>query len=154
MPSRSGAGKNIWCYTGYTFEKLLRNPRQAQLLKYIDVLVDGKFKKELRDEELYFRGSRNQRLIDVQTSLQKGETVIYHYNPQKGAFKKRYPVILRFAPNDGIPTSPFYKICPSFPALLQLLLKKALPILGDIPAGKNIGHRYPQRYAENKSVKP
>lgn len=84
MPSRSGAGKNIWCYTGYTFEKLLRNPRQAQLLKYIDVLVDGKFKKELRDEELYFRGSRNQRLIDVQTSLQKGETVIYHYNPKKG----------------------------------------------------------------------
>ena len=76
--------KNIWCYTGYTFEKLLRNPRQAQLLKYIDVLVDGKFKKELRDEELYFRGSRNQRLIDVQTSLQKGETVIYHYNPKKG----------------------------------------------------------------------
>ncbi len=76
--------KNIWCYTGYTFEKLLCNPRQAQLLKYIDVLVDGKFKKELRDEELYFRGSRNQRLIDVQTSLQKGETVIYHYNPKKG----------------------------------------------------------------------
>ena len=76
--------KNIWCYTGYTFEKLLRNPRQAQLLKYIDVLVDGKFKKELRDEELYFRGSRNQRLIDVQTSLQKDETVIYHYNPKKG----------------------------------------------------------------------
>ena len=76
--------KNIWCYTGYTFEKLLRNPRKAQLLKYIDVLVDGKFKKELRDEELYFRGSRNQRLIDVQTSLQKGETVIYHYNPKKG----------------------------------------------------------------------
>ena len=76
--------KNVWCYTGYTFEKLLRNPRQAQLLKYIDVLVDGKFKKELRDEELYFRGSRNQRLIDVQTSLQKDETVIYHYNPKKG----------------------------------------------------------------------
>ena len=77
-------GQNVWCYTGYTFEKLLRNPRQAQLLKYIDVLVDGKFKKELRDEELYFRGSRNQRLIDVQTSLQKDETVIYHYNPKKG----------------------------------------------------------------------
>lgn len=79
--------KNIWCYTGYTFEKLLRNPRQAQLLKYIDVLVDGKFKKELRDEELYFRGSRNQRLIDVQTSLQKAKpsftTII-----RKRAFKK------------------------------------------------------------------
>lgn len=76
--------KSIWCYTGYTFEKILRNPHQARLLEYIDVLVDGKFKEELRDEELYFRGSRNQRLIDVQVSLQKGETVIYHYNPKKG----------------------------------------------------------------------
>lgn len=74
--------KNIWCYTGYTFEKLLQNPRQAKLLKYIDVLVDGKFKEELKDEELYFRGSRNQRLIDVQASLRKNETVTYHYNPK------------------------------------------------------------------------
>ena len=39
--------KNIWCYTGYTFETLLHNPRQAKLLEYIDVLVDGKFKEEL-----------------------------------------------------------------------------------------------------------
>ncbi len=61
--------KNIWCYTGYTFETLLHNPRQAKLLEYIDVLVDGKFKEELRDEDLYFRGSSNQRLIDVQASL-------------------------------------------------------------------------------------
>ena len=74
--------KNIWCYTGYTFEKLLQNPRQAQLLEYIDVLVDGKFKEELKDEDLYFRGSRNQRLIDVQASLKRNETVVYHYNPK------------------------------------------------------------------------
>ena len=67
--------KNIWCYTGYTFEALLRNPRQAKLLEYIDVLVDGKFQKDLRDEELYFRGSSNQRLIDVQASLKANETV-------------------------------------------------------------------------------
>lgn len=73
--------KNIWCYTGYTFEELLENPSQAQLLKYIDVLVDGKFIKELRDEELHFRGSSNQRLIDVQASLKKHETVTYDYNP-------------------------------------------------------------------------
>lgn len=84
MPSRSGAGKTSGAIRAILSKKLLCNPRQAQLLKYIDVLVDGKFKKELRDEELYFRGSRNQRLIDVQTSLQKGETVIYHYNPKKG----------------------------------------------------------------------
>lgn len=73
--------KNIWCYTGYTFETLLRNPRQAKLLEYIDVLVDGKFKKDLKDEDLYFRGSRNQRLIDVQASLKANEAISYSYNP-------------------------------------------------------------------------
>lgn len=73
--------KNIWCYTGYTFENLLHNPKQAQLLKYIDVLVDGKFEEKLRDEELCFRGSSNQRLIDVQASLKRNETVLYDYNP-------------------------------------------------------------------------
>ena len=75
------AGLNIWCYTGYTFETLLRNPLQAKLLQYIDVLVDGKFKQELRDESLCFRGSKNQRLIDVQASLQAEEVVTYNYNP-------------------------------------------------------------------------
>lgn len=74
--------KNIWCYTGYTFEKLLHNPRQAKLLEYIDVLVDGKFNEKLRDEGLYFRGSSNQRLIDVQASLKANQTVAYHYNPK------------------------------------------------------------------------
>lgn len=75
------SGKNIWCYTGYQFESLLKNPKQASLLKYIDVLVDGRFKKELRDESLLFRGSSNQRLIDVQKSLKRGEVVYYQYNP-------------------------------------------------------------------------
>ena len=75
------SSKNIWCYTGYTFETLLRNPLQAKLLQYIDVLVDGKFKQELRDESLCFRGSKNQRLIDVQASLQSEEVVTYNYNP-------------------------------------------------------------------------
>ena len=51
------------------------------LLEYINVLVDGKFQKDLRDEELYFRGSSNQRLIDVQASLKANETVSYYYNP-------------------------------------------------------------------------
>lgn len=74
--------KNIWCYTGYTFEKLLRNPRQAQLLEYIDVLVDGKFDEKLRDETLYFRGSSNQRLIDVPASLKASRAVAYVYNPR------------------------------------------------------------------------
>ena len=72
--------KNIWCYTGYTFERLLDNPKQAELLKYIDVLVDGKFKQALRDESLLFRGSSNQRLIDVKASLKANKTVLLELN--------------------------------------------------------------------------
>lgn len=75
------SGKNIWCYTGYTFESILRNPRQARLLQHIDVLVDGRFKEELRDESLCFRGSKNQRLIDVPASLKASEAVLYQYDP-------------------------------------------------------------------------
>ena len=69
--------KNIWCYTGFTFETLLNNPRQRALLEQIDVLVDGPFIKSQRDETLRFRGSRNQRLIDVPASLQAGQVVLY-----------------------------------------------------------------------------
>ena len=70
------SNKNIWCYTGWLFEELLENPRQRELLSYIDVIVDGRFIDSLKDETLRFRGSSNQRIIDVQASLQKGETVI------------------------------------------------------------------------------
>ena len=73
--------KNVWCYTGYTFERLLNNPKQAELLNYIDVLVDGKFKQSLHDESLLFRGSSNQRLIDVKKSLKEKKVVFYNYNP-------------------------------------------------------------------------
>lgn len=75
------SGKNIWCYTGYLYETLLKNPRQAALLQYIDVLVDGRFKQALRDESLLFRGSSNQRLIDVKKSLKENRVVSYAYNP-------------------------------------------------------------------------
>lgn len=68
--------KSIWCYTGYRFEELLQNPVQKALLEQIDVLVDGRFIEALKDEELRFRGSSNQRIIDVQASLEKGETVV------------------------------------------------------------------------------
>lgn len=80
------SSKNIWCYTGYTFESLLHNSRQAQLLQYIDVLVDGKFKQELHDESLCFRGSKNQRLIDVPASLKAKKAVTYSYNPTSCIF--------------------------------------------------------------------
>lgn len=73
------SNKNIWCYTGYTFEKLLNNPKQAALLEYIDVLVDGKFDRKLKDSDLCFRGSSNQRLIDVPASLAQQKAVVYDY---------------------------------------------------------------------------
>ena len=69
--------KNIWCYTGYKFERLRHDRRQAELLQYIDVLVDGPYVESLRDRDVLFRGSRNQRLIDVQASLREGEVVLY-----------------------------------------------------------------------------
>lgn len=73
--------KNIWCYTGFTFESIMKNPKQAALLPYLDVLVDGRYTQALRDDTLMFRGSSNQRLIDVQASLKKKEVVCYQYNP-------------------------------------------------------------------------
>ena len=68
--------KDIWCYTGFTFESLIHQD-QRELLAEIDVLVDGPFMEALRDTDLLFRGSSNQRLIDVQASLYSGETVLW-----------------------------------------------------------------------------
>lgn len=73
--------KTIWCYTGFTFEAILNNPKVMTLLPYIDILVDGRFVEKLKDESLLFRGSKNQRLIDVKQSLKQGSTVLYKYDP-------------------------------------------------------------------------
>ena len=68
--------KDIWCYTGFTFESLITQD-QRELLAELDVLVDGPFKQSLHDPDLLFRGSSNQRIIDVQASLYSGKTVIW-----------------------------------------------------------------------------
>ena len=73
------SGKNIWCYTGYLFEDLLKNAQQKELLEYIDVLVDGRFVEALKDESLRFRGSSNQRLIDVPKSLKGGKAILMEF---------------------------------------------------------------------------
>ena len=77
---RSQTNKTIWCWTGFSFEMLLRMPKQRELLELIDVLVDGPYVEALRDTDLLFRGSRNQRLIDVKASLKAGKVVLY-YDP-------------------------------------------------------------------------
>lgn len=74
---KSCTKKNIWCYTGFTFEALLKMPKQRALLELIDVLVDGPFVDSLKDSDLLFRGSSNQRLIDVQASLKTGTVVLW-----------------------------------------------------------------------------
>lgn len=67
--------KQVWLYTGGNFEVL--EGLYKKIFQYIDVLVDGRYIDELKDLTLPFRGSSNQRIIDVQKSLQKGSIVLY-----------------------------------------------------------------------------
>ena len=75
--------KTIWCYTGYTFEKDVMGKmykdweETPELLKYIDVMVDGKFEEENKKVGLRFKGSTNQRIIDVRESLKNKKAVLF-----------------------------------------------------------------------------
>lgn len=71
---------NIWAYTGFSYEELIQDPVSLALLKNIDVLVDGKFLQEQKDHRLVFKGSKNQRIINVQKSLQEGHVVLSSYD--------------------------------------------------------------------------
>ena len=68
---------NIWSYSGYTYEQLLEIPEKKALLEEIDVLIDGLFISQLKDLTLKFRGSSNQRIIDVQLSLYEDDVILY-----------------------------------------------------------------------------
>ncbi len=67
--------RNIWCYTGFQWEELVASDRIRPILDYIDVVVDGEFIQAQRDIKLRFRGSSNQRIIDVQQSLAAGHAI-------------------------------------------------------------------------------
>ena len=77
--------KKIWCYTGYTFDKQIlgemiekeKSETTKQMLENIDYIVDGRFVEELKDPKLQFRGSSNQRIIDVKKSLEQNNIVIW-----------------------------------------------------------------------------
>lgn len=66
---------NIYCWTGGLFENLIKQPKMLDILKYINVLIDGQFILEKRDITLKLRGSTNQRIIDVQESLKQNKII-------------------------------------------------------------------------------
>ena len=69
--------KPIWIWTGYTFEDLLKDYDKYKILLYVDIIVDGRFEINNKDINLLFRGSSNQRIIDVQKSLKTHRTIEY-----------------------------------------------------------------------------
>lgn len=69
---------NVWCYTGYTWEECLQDPQKKELLQYIDVLVDGRFMKEKMPGGMW-KGSHNQRIIDVPQSLKEKHVVLLDF---------------------------------------------------------------------------
>jgi len=70
---------NIWIYSGFKWEEIINNPQndKMELLKKCNVLVDGLFDKSLKDNTLKFRGSSNQRIIDIQKSLNQNKVILY-----------------------------------------------------------------------------
>ncbi len=82
--------KTIWAFSGFTYEELkadgsyCRCDETDELLKLIDILVDGRFVEELKDISLVFRGSSNQRIIDLNETRQTGEIVIANYDRKRG----------------------------------------------------------------------
>ena len=75
--------KTIWAYSGFTFEQMLTSGTHChteytqKMLENIDILVDGRFEEELKDISLKFRGSSNQRIIDVKRSLEAGKIILW-----------------------------------------------------------------------------
>lgn len=69
--------KDIWIWSGYTYEQIIQDKDKLKLLQLCDVLIDGRFIESQKDLTLRFRGSRNQRIIDVQQSLKNNKAVLY-----------------------------------------------------------------------------
>ena len=90
---------NIWCYTGYEFEQLIEmsktKPVILDFLKQIDILVDGKFILALKSYNVRYRGSKNQRIIDVKKSLESGHVVEdLQYKEKENILKDKQPLYI------------------------------------------------------------
>ncbi|MGO5137665.1 anaerobic ribonucleoside-triphosphate reductase activating protein [Clostridium butyricum] len=71
------ATKSIWLWTGYLFEEILKDDFKSEVLPFIDVIIDGKFEENLKDITLKYKGSTNQRVIDVKKSVEIHAVVLY-----------------------------------------------------------------------------
>lgn len=74
---KENTGLDIWVYTGFQYEELIKNDKNIEFIRYIDVLVDGKFDENKKDINLKFRGSSNQRIIDVQETIRSSSIVLW-----------------------------------------------------------------------------
>lgn len=73
---KAETGANIWCYTGFTWEEICADAKLLEVINHTDVIVEGRFMLDKRDISLRFRGSSNQRIIDVSKSLETGNIVL------------------------------------------------------------------------------
>lgn len=71
--------KSIWLWTGDLFEEAIENEKKLAIIEQVDVIIDGQFQKDKRNIKLKYRGSENQRVIDVKESLEKNEIVEYQF---------------------------------------------------------------------------
>ncbi len=93
LRERFGETKDIWSWTGYTWEELMQESSdKLELLDLIDILVDGRFDISKKDLTLQFRGSSNQRIIDVKKSLAAGEVVIWDKLKDSDELQKAEPL--------------------------------------------------------------
>lgn len=72
-----GNSKNIWLWTGRLFEDIKKDPEWSWILRFADVIIDGRFELDKKDFKLQWRGSSNQRVIDVKETLNMGEVILY-----------------------------------------------------------------------------
>ena len=81
-------GYNLWCYTGHTWEEITSDPHLLEVARLCDVVVEGRFVLAQRDTSLRFRGSKNQRIIDVRPTLTTGDITLF--DGQKNEFGTRF----------------------------------------------------------------